>query len=293
MTPTDHDRRNGRKRAGASGVRRGLPRPLILTTAAALLASGGLGAAAASAATPPPPQSPPPQSPAPTGTATEAPTGTPAPTGSSTASPTGSPTAPGTPLPPAPAPVPVPALPTVHPLEFAGAVHGEFLVGTEDPCVFTTVFAQTGQVTAVADDSLAVRSADGFEQVYALTDDTRVVAGRRGDRPVRQDDWVVLTATREGDSATAAYVYDLSRPVRKHRRGWWYQRQWPPGAVKWRTPAPCPTPPQTPVPTASATPTAMPTATPTVPPEATPTATATPTDPPPAPGGTPTATPAP
>ncbi|MBG0822979.1 hypothetical protein HS048_19780 [Planomonospora sp. ID91781] len=292
MTPTDHDRRNGRKRVGASGARRGLPRPLILTTAAALLASGGLGAAAASAATPAPP---PPQSPAPTGTATEAPTGTPAPTGSSTASPTGSPTAPGTPLPPAPAPVP--ALPTVHPLEFAGAVHGEFLVGTEDPCVFTTVFAQTGQVTAVADDSLAVRSADGFEQVYALTDDTRVVAGRRGDRPVRQDDWVVLTATREGESATAAYVYDLSRPAKKHRRGWWYQRQWPPGAVKWRTPAPCPTPPQTPVPTASATPTAMPTATPTVPPEATPTetstATATPTDPPPAPGGTPTATPAP
>ncbi|MDP9862036.1 MULTISPECIES: hypothetical protein [Streptosporangium] len=280
VTPTNHDRPDGREPIGTGGARRSVPRPLIVATTVALLASGGLGVATAASATPAPP---PAETPTPTATASQTPTGTP------TATPTETPTE-------TPAPTPTAtASPTAHPLEFIGAVHGEFLAGTEDPCVFVTVFAQTGEATTVTEESITVRSRDGFEQAYTVTDDTRVVAGRRGNSEVRQGDWVALTATREGEAATAAYVYDLSRPSRKirHGNGWWYSRQGWPGTVKWRPPASCPTPPQTPVPTPTVTdtPTVPPVPTPTDP-APTPTAPETPVPTPTAPG-TPIPTPTP
>lgn len=252
MTPTNRDKPNGHQRIGAVGPRRGVQRPLIVAAAAVLVASGGVGMATASAATPPPP-----------------PTETPTPTDSPTATPIETPTETTTPTPTAT------ALPTAHPLEFVGAVHGEFLAGTEDPCVFVPVLAQTGEATAVVEGSITVRSRDGFEQVYTVTDDTHVVAGRRGNSKVKQGDWVALTATRGGETATAAYVYDLSQPDRRIRRGndWWYPRQGWSGTGKWRTPTPCPTPPPTPTPTPTVTetptvpPTPVPTPTTPVPPE--------------------------
>ncbi|MBB2910300.1 type VI secretion system secreted protein VgrG [Streptosporangium becharense] len=278
--PTNRDMPHERERTGAGRAPRRIARPVIGAAALALLASGGIGVASASASAPVPPPS---QTPTPTETTggTPAPAETPAPTGTAGGTPTESPT--GTPTETSvPEPVPtVTAVPTAHPLEFSGAVHGEFLAGTDDPCVFVTVFAQTGEATAVEDGSITVRSVDGFEQVYTVDDDTRVEAGRRGNSEVRQGDWVALTATRDGETATASYVYDLSRQSKKNRRGdYWSQhrRGWP-GAVKWRPPAACPTPPQTPIPTATPTvtetPTAPPTVTPTVTPTAPPTATAT------------------
>ncbi|GAA2899771.1 hypothetical protein GCM10010517_65320 [Streptosporangium fragile] len=281
MTPTNRDKPNEQQPIRAGGPRRGAPRPLIVAAAAALLASGGIGVAAASAATPVPPPAETP-TPAPTETISETPAETP--TGPPAETPTGTPT--GTPtetLTPPPTPTAT-ALPTVHPLELSGAVHGEFLAGTEDPCVFVTVLAQTGEATAVTEESITVRSRDGFEQVYAITDATRVVAGKRGNSEVRQGDWVALTATREGQTATAAYVYDLSRPAgKKNRRdGWWYHRPSWPGTAKWRTPTPCPTPPQTPAPAPTVT------DTPTVPPTPVPTTSQTPA---PIPSQTPAPTP--
>jgi hypothetical protein len=50
--------------------------------------------------------------------------------------------------------------------------HGELVVKTNDG--FQTVVVQRGEVTAVSDDSVTVRSADGFTRTWKLDDETRV-----------------------------------------------------------------------------------------------------------------------
>ncbi|GII76992.1 hypothetical protein Sru01_19740 [Sphaerisporangium rufum] len=264
--------------------RRGIPRPLFVAATAVLLTSGGIGVAAASAGSPVTP--PPVETPTPTasGEPTPPPTGVPTPPATDIPTPT-------PPTTPSPTPPPVStARPTAHPLQFSGALHGEATAGTKDPCVFVTVLAQTGEATVVSEDSLTVRSADGFEQTYALSDATRVVAGKRGNGDVRQGDQVSLTATYQPAGLTAAYVYDLSRqPKSRGHVRWYLGHAVPPGPAAWRTPQPCPTP--SPTPTES--PTEQPTETPPVPtptgtevptPEPTDSATPVPTETAPAPG---------
>jgi hypothetical protein len=142
-------------------------------------------------------------------------------------------------------------------------MHGEFMVATKDGCGVVTLLAQTGQATAVADGSITVRSQDGFERTYTIDDTTRTIAGRRGTSAVKQDEWVSVTATTDGQTATAVYVYDLSRPVKRiwAYRGWNQPKQWWAGPPSWQSPTPCPTPTETTAPTE--TPTATPTETPT------------------------------
>ncbi|MBB6472459.1 hypothetical protein [Sphaerisporangium rubeum] len=251
--------------------------------------SGGIGAAAA-AATPDPP-------PSPTATITETPTATPTdlPTETPTVPPTESPTAPPTETPTPPAvKVPPPGAWAV-----SGTPHGEYVVGTKDACVFVTVLGQTGEATAVADGSITVRSVDGFEKVYVVDDTTKVVAGGRGNSGVRQGDWVAVTSLAGTENATAAYVYDLSRPSKNLSRGkgWWYgtpQWHWRwAKPAKFRTPEPCATP--TVIPTPTVTPSEPPTETPTPVPTPSPelpseTPTGVPTPSPELPSETPTAT---
>lgn len=339
---------------GPGGPRRRISQPMILATAFVLTASGGIGASAASAATP---VNPPSETPVPTVTATETITGTP------TAAPTEIPTA-------APAPVPTAAeVPLVGP--FLGALHGEVVVPSKDQCSTVTVFTQTGQAVAVAEDSITVRSQDGFERSYAIDDSTRVFTGRRGGE-IRQDAWVsVIAAVQpgtqtpapespapipsttptapeatptapeatptvpeatptapeatptvpeatptvteatpapseststptegvptptapvspstttptapQGETAAAAYVFDLSRPS---KRLWYlgksspYSLKWRSGRPVWRTPEPCPTPTVIPTETPAPTPTETTTETAAPTPEPTPTDSPTPT----------------
>ncbi|GAA4184094.1 hypothetical protein GCM10022252_12450 [Streptosporangium oxazolinicum] len=218
----------------------------------------------------------------------ETPTLTPTPSPTPTETPTPSPT---TTTPP----------PKVPPLAFPGTLHGEFVLPAKDGCGFT-VFAQTGEATALAEDSITVKSQDGFEKVYTIAETTKSLSGRRGNA-LREGDWVSVTATTSGETATAAYVFDLTRPSKKFWRdgGWWSANQWRPGS-RWRTPAVCPTPPvetptvpppSEPPPPSTETPLpptetpAPPTETPGVPtPEPTPTVTE-----PPTPTPTPTPTP--
>ncbi|MGC5012924.1 hypothetical protein ACLQ2R_19350 [Streptosporangium sp. DT93] len=172
---------------------------------------------------------------------------------------------------PSPSPDPtVKPVPRVPPLAFPSTLHGEFVLPGDDGCGFT-VFAQTGQAVALAEDAITVRSQDGFEKAYAMTEATRTLAGRRGNE-VRQGDWVSVTATTVGETATAAYVFDLTRPKRNFWRGdgWWSYKPWRP-SKKWRNPTPCPTP-------SVPAPTPTPTVTDTVPPEETPTPSLPPTD---------------
>ncbi|MER5999234.1 hypothetical protein ABT120_11730 [Nonomuraea angiospora] len=155
-------------------------------------------------------------------------------------------------------------------------MHGEFAVATKDGCGTVTLFAQTGQATAVAEDSITVRSQDGFERTYAIDDNTHTVAGRRGNSAVKQDDWVSVTAIGADQTstptatstatatATAATVYDLSRPMKRiwSYKGWKQAWQWWPGAPAWQTPTACPTPTTTPTETPTETPTVTETPTP-------------------------------
>ncbi|MEV0391326.1 hypothetical protein [Nonomuraea sp. NPDC050643] len=145
-------------------------------------------------------------------------------------------------------------------------------MATKDGCGTATLLAQTGQATAVAEDSITVRSQDGFEKTYAIDDTTRTIAGRRGTSEVRQDDWVSVTATTDGQNATAVHVYDLSRPGKRiwSYQGWKRSWQWWAGPPRWQTPTSCPTPTQT------VTPTEVPTETPTQTPTETPTSEPTP-----------------
>lgn len=274
MKPTNSDRPNEALSSGPGGPRGRVPRPLTLAAAVVLAASGGVGVSSAASASPAPIPTEQ-ETPTPTATASETPTGTAVPTATATATPTPAPTA--------------TAAPYVPPLTFPGTLHGEFVLPAKDGCGFT-VFTQTGEATALAQDSITVRSQDGFEKAYTIDDSTRILAGRRGNE-VKQGDWVSVTAaTTAEETATAAYVFDLSRPSRNLWRGggWWLPRQWRPGA-KWRTPTPCPTP------TPTATPTTPPTSTPTSTPTPTETPTDVPTTPPaePVPTATDTATPVP
>ncbi|MFF5242731.1 hypothetical protein ACFY3V_00540 [Streptosporangium sp. NPDC000095] len=295
MTLTNPDRPNAVSSSGPGGPPRRIPRPMVIATAVVLVASGGVGASPASAASPPP-----------------APTESPTPTPSVTVSET--PPLSPTPIPPpsteTPTPTPTPTTttpPRVPPVAFPGTLHGEFVLPAKDGCGFT-VFAQTGEATALAEDSITVKSQDGFERVYTIADTTKSLSGRR-DNVLRQGDWVSVTATTSGETATAAYVFGLTRPHKKFWRGggWWSINEWRPGS-RWHKPAICPTPPvatptppvETPLP-----PTPPPTDTPFPPTESPlpPTETPPPTEePPPAPTpeptptvteGTPTPTPTP
>jgi hypothetical protein len=253
VTPGNSDEPNELLSSGPGGPRRRIPRPFIFATAVVLVASGGIGMSAASAASPTPIPTDP-ETPVPSVTVTETPTETPVPTLTPTPTPTPTPTA--------------PAAPRVPPLAFPGTLHGELVLPAKDGCGFT-VFAQTGEATVLAQDSITVKSQDGFEKVYAISDTTRTLTGRRGNE-VRQGDWVTVTATTVGETATVAYVFDLSRPNRNFWRGdsWLSSKQWRPG-TRWRTPAICPTPP-VPTPTDLPTPpteTPIPTDLPTLPTE--------------------------
>ncbi|WP_344937014.1 hypothetical protein [Sphaerisporangium flaviroseum] len=248
MTSPTPDKPNERSSIGSGRSRGRVPRPLIVATTVALLTSGGIGLAAAAAATPTPP---------PTGTPTPTPTISETPTDIPTPTPTDTSTEPPA-EPPAPAPTVVPPLGA---WAFTGALHGDLVVPAKPRCTFVTLFVQTGEATAVAEDSVTVRSQDGYERTYTIAESTRTIAGRWGNSEVRQGDWVSVSALTEGETATAAYIIDLSRPSRNIWRGhgYWYSKQWPVGTAKWRTPKPCPTPTPTITPTPSVTPTVTPT----------------------------------
>ncbi|MFE0073787.1 hypothetical protein ACFWYW_33520 [Nonomuraea sp. NPDC059023] len=163
-----------------------IPRKLIIGAVAALVitTAGGAGVATAASASP---------TPAPSDSAT--PTETPAPTDDPTAQP------------PSAAPEP----PKRAHLRAMSGIRSEVVVPKAGGG-YQTVATHTGEVTATDADSITVKSEDGFSREYAVNDTTRVSAGREGLGGVKNGDTVHVTATVEGDSATAQQVTDLTRP---------------------------------------------------------------------------------
>jgi hypothetical protein len=62
---------------------------------------------------------------------------------------------------------------------------------------------QTGEVTALSDDSITVKSEDDYEQTYTIDDDTQMMDG------IEQGDEVTVIATTENDKATATSVMEF------------------------------------------------------------------------------------
>ncbi|MCY7372254.1 MAG: hypothetical protein LH461_00900 [Spirochaetaceae bacterium] len=91
-----------------------------------------------------------------------------------------------------------------------GALHGTFVVPDADGG-YRTVVSQRGEVTAVSDTSLTVRSEDGFVATYRLTDATNVLGGAGGVADIAEGDQVGVGADRKASVNTARHVVDLDR----------------------------------------------------------------------------------
>ncbi|MFB4278860.1 MULTISPECIES: hypothetical protein [unclassified Nonomuraea] len=161
--------------------RRRFPRSLLLVATAALVAVTGAGVAAASVFSP---------TPAPT------------PTAGDTTTPSASPSS------------------TTPPGRGWGghrmgrALHGEFVVPDVEGR-YVTVATQYGDVTAVDQDSITVRSEDGYTKEYAVTGDTRINRGGEGIDAVKAGQKVMVMAKVEGGTATAVSIRDATM-----RKGW-------------------------------------------------------------------------
>lgn len=110
-----------------------------------------------------------------------------------------------------------------HHLGMHGALHGEFVVETEDGTYVTRVM-QVGTVSAVTADTVTVVSEDGHSATYTVDDDTVVVldgaAAELAD--LTTGETVRVVATGDGTALTADGVLAGDPPARgpgRHRLG--------------------------------------------------------------------------
>ncbi|MFI7706856.1 hypothetical protein [Nonomuraea sp. NPDC049480] len=170
--------------------RRRFPRSMLLVATTALVVVTGAGVAAASALSP---------SPSPTPTAGD--------TTSPSASPSGTPSdkTPGF------------GRGRGHGMGLGGpALHGEFVVPDGDG-KYVTVATQYGDVTAVDQDSITVKSEDGYTKEYAVNGDTRINRGDEGIAAVKTGQKVRVMAKVDGGTATAVAIHDTTL---REGRGW-------------------------------------------------------------------------
>jgi hypothetical protein len=88
-----------------------------------------------------------------------------------------------------------------------GVLHGQFVVakpGGGDQ----TVDVQNGQVTAVSNTSITLKSSDGFTMSYVVASSTLVDAQRDGIGSVKVGNQASVLATVSGSTATATSVMD-------------------------------------------------------------------------------------
>ena len=83
---------------------------------------------------------------------------------------------------------------------FQRTLHGQNVV-SDGEGGFSTELTQTGNVTAVSDTSVTVRSQDGFSQTYVVGTDTR-----KPPQPLQTGQQVSVRADQRGGVATATAV---------------------------------------------------------------------------------------
>ncbi|MGW0586450.1 hypothetical protein [Streptosporangium sp. NPDC002607] len=174
--------------------RRRIPRSALLIATTALVVVTGAGVATAAAFSP---------SPSPSSTPTAGDTATP----SAAPSETSSDKAPGQ------------DRGRGHRMGFGGpSIHGEFVV-PDGEGRYVTVATQYGDVTAVDQDSITVKSEDGYTKEYAINGDTRI--NRRGEDgdAVKTGQKVMVMAKVDGSTATAVAIHDATMRDGQGRHG--------------------------------------------------------------------------
>ncbi|WP_188189824.1 hypothetical protein [Nonomuraea sp. SYSU D8015] len=204
--------------------RRRIPRSMLLVATTALVVVTGAGVAAASALSPTP-------SPTPTATGSATPS----------ASPSGTPSdkTPGY------------GRGWGHRMGFGGpALHGEFVV-PDGEGAYVTVATQYGDVTAVDQDSITVKSEDGYTKEYVVNGDTRINRGGDGIDAVKTGQKVRVMAKVEGGTATAVAIHDTAM---RGERGWRGKgERWNRDHQPGQPPTSAPTQPSTPTPSSPPT----------------------------------------
>ncbi|MEV0200098.1 hypothetical protein [Nonomuraea sp. NPDC050691] len=214
--------------------RRRVPRSLLLAAATALVVVSGAGVATAAALSP---------SPSPTPTSSD--------TSTQSATPSATPSDQG----------PGQGRRWGHRMGFGGpAIHGEFVV-PDGEGKYTTVANQYGEVTAVDQDSVTVKSEDGYTKEYTVNADTRVNRDE-GIASVKTGAKVMVMAKVDGGTATAVAVRDMTLRDGQGWRGrggrWHDGDRHRPGEPPTSSPAPSSPP------SSSTPPSAEPSASPTV-----------------------------
>jgi hypothetical protein len=90
-----------------------------------------------------------------------------------------------------------------------GALHGQIVVAKPGGG-YQTIDIQRGQVTAVSDSSITLKSADGFSKAYAVRSSTIVDAQRGGISSVKVGNQATVLATVSGGAATATRIADTT-----------------------------------------------------------------------------------
>jgi hypothetical protein len=81
------------------------------------------------------------------------------------------------------------------------ALHGEYVV-SDGNGNYTTELLQNGDVTAISDSSVTVKSDDGYTHTYTIDSDTVVGNGSAELSSIATGDEVTVIATESGDTAT-------------------------------------------------------------------------------------------
>lgn len=109
------------------------------------------------------------------------------------------------------------------PRMFGGGIHGEYVVPGEREGQWVTVATQVGEVTAVGQNSVTVKSEDGYTREYAVNSDTRINSSD-GISAIKTGHRVAVSARVDGGTATARTILDADLRPENSRRHWWGDR---------------------------------------------------------------------
>lgn len=131
-----------------------------------------------------------------------------------------------------------------HRMGFGGpAIRGEFVVPNGEGG-YVTIATQFGDITAVDQDSVTVKSEDGHTRQYVINGDTRINRGPGSDA-LQTGQKVMIQAKVDGGTATAVAIRSPFGDRPADRQDWRGKGRWHhdhrPGQPPTSSPAPTPT----------------------------------------------------
>lgn len=94
-------------------------------------------------------------------------------------------------------------------------IHGEFVTRNASGDGYQTIATQNGEVTEVNENSITVKSEDGYTKKYSIDDNnTNVSAGDDGTEDIKVGDEVHVMAIKDGDTYRAVQIHDRTQGQR-------------------------------------------------------------------------------